>query len=338
MMGQQQHHPRPDIDAEAATWVIRLGGAPLDHATRRQFDQWLAADPAHRDAFDAAQAVWGALGPAPAAARTTMTGAAPRRHRQRSLMAMAAAAAVMLAVGLGTGGADVWLAPDPWRMLTADHRSTSDGPASVTLADGSRVVLDASSAIAVDDSDTQRRVTLLAGRAYFDVAPSAVAGGRSFVVAAGTGTIRAIGTGFVADMTLPGRVTVTVTEHAVEVTTTPAADGAGSGTAATAGLAAGQSLVYDDHGRIGQVVAADVSRAMAWRQGRLVFDRQPLSEVVAVLQRHQHGRIMILNDDLAARRVSGVFHGDDPEAALRAITDELGATRRTVPPFLTLLY
>ena len=50
---------------------------------------------------------------------------------------------------------------------------------------------------------------------------------------------------------------------------------------------------------------ADMEQAMGWREGVLVFRDMPLSEAVAEINRYRPGRIMVLDDALAARRVSG---------------------------------
>ena len=52
---------------------------------------------------------------------------------------------------------------------------------------------------------------------------------------------------------------------------------------------------------------ADMEQAMGWREGVLVFRDMPLSEAVAEINRYRPGRIMVLDDALAARRVSGAF-------------------------------
>ncbi len=72
--------------------------------------------------------------------------------------------------------------------------------------------------------------------------------------------------------------------------------------------------------------------------GRLVFDRMPLSEVVAEIDRYRRGRTIILDARLAGRRVSGVFLATDIHSALSLIAGELGARIATIPPFVTLLY
>ncbi len=122
-------------------------------------------------------------------------------------------------------------------------------------------------------------------------------------------------------------MTVTVTEHQVAV----AASGA------VAVLSPGQSVHYAGNG-LGETLAADIRRATAWRDGRLIFDRVPLAEVVAELNRYRRGRVVIAGPDLAARTVSGVFDTARLDGALASIARELGVRERSVPPFLTVLY
>ena len=50
-----------DIERAAAEWVVRLGGQPLGSAERAKFDAWLAANAAHRAAFERANKAWSDL-------------------------------------------------------------------------------------------------------------------------------------------------------------------------------------------------------------------------------------------------------------------------------------
>ena len=63
----------------------------------------------------------------------------------------------------------------------------------VTLADGSQVNLSGGSAIGVDITSEERRVRLLSGEAFFDVAHDAA---RPFTVEAGEARIVVLGTAF----------------------------------------------------------------------------------------------------------------------------------------------
>ena len=71
---------------------------------------------------------------------------------------------LVLAVVLGW-----WQAPQAWLYLEADYHTGKGELRTVHLADGSTVELDASSAIGLDFTNSQRRVHLLAGSAVFDL-------------------------------------------------------------------------------------------------------------------------------------------------------------------------
>ncbi|MGI0902782.1 FecR family protein, partial [Pseudomonas aeruginosa] len=71
--------------------------------------------------------------------------------------------------------------------------------------------------------------------------------------------------------------------------------------------------------------------------GLLVFDEQPLGEVVARLNHYRPGHLLVAPGALAQRRVSGVFRVADLEASLQSISDELGV-RSLGLAGVTLLY
>ncbi len=323
---------RNEIEAIAAAWVVRLGGSTLPGEDRRALEGWLAESPAHAAAFDQARAVWTELGmlkASPGALLWDAAAVAVPRRRVKTGLARAAAAAVLLAV---FGGAAAFWTGDPLLALTADDRTAPGEIRSVTLADGSTVELGADSALRVRFTAQERRVELLAGEAYFTVAPMQGAETRPFVVAAMNGTARALGTQFMVERG-GGQAQVTVAEHQVQVSA-QAADEAQRSVV----LSPGQTVRYDPAGGIGTVSRVDLGQATAWRQGRLVFDKVPLAAVVAELNRYRRGRIVLAATGLADRRVSGVFETSDLSGALSAITRELGVRSVALPPFVTVLY
>ncbi len=326
---------RDDIEGRAAEWVIRLGGDPLTPEERRTLDRWLTEHPDHRAAFDFACSTWSglaALRPAPGALAADIV--SPLSHRSRArvwMRAGALAASILIAIGLGVR----WLG-DPLTMLVADYRTAPAEMRTVTLPDGSRMDLGPASAVALRFNDQERRVELLAGVIHVDVAPMAGSEDRPFVVEAAGGTVTALGTRFVVDRT-PDAIEVTVTEHRGEVAATPAGEGSAWGAGETVVLSPGQSVRYGDAG-FGAIADVNPEHATAWRRGRLVFDRAPLAEVAAELNRYRHGRIVIADAALGERRVSGVFEAARLDEALASIARELGAHVADVPPFVTLLY
>ncbi|MTH66711.1 FecR family protein [Paracoccus shanxieyensis] len=312
MGGQSRKSAPSKIQAEASAWVIRMADPDLTEATKASFHEWCDAAPPHRAAFEQAERAWGQLG--------LMRPQDLRPHRRPGRIAMLALAA----------GASLWFWQDDLRIrLKADHIAAIGQNLVVTLPDGSRAEMSSGAALAEDFDVDQRLVRLLQGRAYFTAAPATQQSGRPFVVQAGGVRVTALGTQFSVD--LHGEeVDVLVTEHSVRVA--PVA-----GPAKPVVLSRGMGVEARPDA-IPQPVARDVDFANAWRSGELVFDDRPLAEVVAELNRYRHGRIILHGKDLAARRVSGVFHTNDITHAVDRIADELGLRHRSVPPLLTVIY
>src|SRR3984893_17167442 len=117
--------------------------------------------------------------PSPAAGR-----AKPLGLRQRKL-ALSAAAALLLAVG-----GSLYLAFDP---NGESYATPAGGLASVPMPDGSHVTLNTDSQIRIALTDTERRVELGHGEAFFEVSKDPK---RPFVVRAGDKRVIAVGTKF----------------------------------------------------------------------------------------------------------------------------------------------
>ncbi|WP_265533646.1 FecR family protein [Pseudomonas saponiphila] len=307
--------PTPAQEQAALAWLSLLHDQPSsgDQAT---FSQWLQADPAHIEAYAQAQVLW-ELSEQPARTLAdedafALQGllrsmdAAKGRARRRWSAGLAMAASLVLAVALGTG----WQ-PGRWvDDLGADYVSAPGQVRTVTLADQSQVTLDADSAIAVDFSGGERHVQLRRGAGFFSVSHT----GAPFVVAAGEGETRVLGTQFEVRLQ-PAGAQVTVLSGRVAVT---AAQGA-----AQQVLGAGQQVAYG-HAVATPLHGVDSEAQLAWRQGWLNYYHAPLGEVVADLRRYFPGRIVLLNDELAARRVSGSFSSKDPQAVLDSLQAVLG--------------
>lgn len=200
------------------------------------------------------------------------------------------------------------LMADPaWQVRT--YQTAVGERRQVTLADGSRVLLDAGTRLQVRCHLRSRQVLLAQGHARFDVQRSAW---RRFQVDAGPVRIRNYGTVF--DVDRQGDLSeITLWRGAVGVTV----EGAG----AEQRLKPGQRLLAQP-GSLSPPEAVDPDRA-DWTTGRLQFDRMPLAEVLRTLQRY-HDRPIVLDDPaLGALPVSGVFDADRAETAVALLPEIL---------------
>ncbi|MGU1103528.1 FecR family protein [Pseudomonas aeruginosa] len=334
------------IRQQAAEWAIRLDGGDLDRSRREALDGWLAADPRHPAALALAQRTWKQLGSLaePRTMVQTPVANAPRRAggRRKGWRGWAAAAAVLLALG------SAWNERDAGVSWLADHATGKGEVRILRLVDGSEVELDAQSAIDVAYDSRERRVRLLEGSAIFRAAPRAGRETRPFVVESAGGSTRALGTRFLVSRNEDGSVQVGVLEHRVAV----ALAHPRTGTVGRRELGEGESLRYSAEGggggggerrryRAAGGVEAPLGGRLddltSWRRGLLVFDEQPLGEVVARLNRYRPGHLLVAPGALAQRRVSGVFRVADLEPSLQSISDELGV-RSLGLAGVTLLY
>lgn len=306
----------PEQHAAALNWLSLLHDEPTADDQAR-FSRWLQADPAHAEAYAQAQVLW-KLSEEPAArlaaedavALDALLKAMDDAPRQRGLprwsAALAMAACLVLMVGVGLG----WK-PQRWvDDFGADYVSAPGQVRTVTLADQSQVTLDADSAIAVHFSHGERHVELRRGAAFFQVTHT----GEPFVVEGGQGETRVLGTQFEVRLQ-PVGAQVTVLSGRVGVK-------AGAQLPQQI-LTAGQRVDYDLT-RTSEPRAVDSENQLAWRQGWLNYYRTPLADVISDLSRYYPGRIVVLNDELAAKTVSGSFPSKDPQAVLAALKSVIG--------------
>ncbi len=102
-------------------------------------------------------------------------------------------------------------------------------------------------------------------------------------------------------------------------------------------LKEGSGLTYGpDHG-IGPAADVNLSDAMAWTEGVLVFKDAPLAEVVAEIGRYYRGYVRVTGD-AQTLRVSGVFHIDDPVASLDQLQRSLGLRSTRVMGRIIFIY
>lgn len=188
----------------------------------------------------------------------------------------------------------------------------------VMLNDGSVVQLEPETLLRVKFVDHERRVSMERGRALFRVAKDAQ---RPFLVSTDHTSVRAVGTAFGVENGGRG-VIVTVAEGKVAVARSRDDGEASSQEPATSAdvlLTAGQQITVQTSGAVETVRAVDTARALAWAEGQLVFENDTLAHVVTEFNRYNRTQLHISDQQLAGRRVSGVFEATDTETLLAFI-------------------
>lgn len=316
------------VRAAARAWFVIL----LDKPTAKQqaeFDLWLQSDPKHYEAYRMVEANWHAtenagqrLAANDAEQLAVYLNAMDQTKKQKKTFKALSVLSLVLVAMLG--GA-IWLErPSLLQDMVADYTTLKAERRTIIMADGSKILLDADSALADEYTHDERRVKLLRGAAYFDVVPSDI----PFIVAAADAEVRVLGTGF--DVRLDeGGASVTLEHGRVAVTSDQQAD-------ATI-LEPGQQVRLNAGGTIGAVQPVELADALAWRDGRYIFYRARLADVVDEIARYRNGRILITSSALGDELVTGSFSLSDTDAALAALQSSVGFQINTIGNRLTIL-
>jgi transmembrane sensor len=318
---------------EAEAWFSRL--LAEDRGDREDFERWLHAMPAHAAAWDKTQALWERMGtfvqdetlsdyarealePDAEAGRDHVAAddrvvpMFPRRQRparRRFRFAYAAAAAIVV-VAIATVTIVFGLqASSPKLYVTDDHGSE------INLADGSHVHMDIHTRLQARFGWWHRNVSLLQGRAVFDV----VHDGRPFVVHVGADRVTVLGTRFQVDRS-PDSDSVIVTLMRGSVAVELAKNDA------QVQLQPGQQMSWQ--ASTGRWNRRDVDTAIAtsWTRGFLVFNATPLAQAIKEIDRYSTRKLRLADPSLGNLQLSGSFRLGDAAATANALPYVLPVT------------
>lgn len=297
---------------QALDLIIRLQNDPASPVTRELIRRWRARGPDYEAAWAEAAEIHGMAGKVLVDQRAAEDSAISRRG------VLLGGAALALAAGTGA-----MVGPGLLLRARADHITSTAELRRVPLADGSIATLGPDSAIRAAFTPQRRDTELLAGMAFFEVAPDPA---RPFRVAVDGFEATALGTAFEVSRDA-GYVTVSVDSGVVQASTP-----ANSET-----LAAGDWLTLEEATNGVERGARDPGQVAAWRDGVIVADREAVASVVARIARWQAGRVVIADQTLGAQRISGVFDLGNPISALRAVIQPHGGRVRQFSPWLTVI-
>ena len=319
------------INRQACAWVAKLQGQPSAEDLQR-FHHWMSQSPAHRQEMHAVATLWGELDIltelAPvyspmqilrgALSRALDSLLAPFKNPRQYGPLLGASACVLVALL----ALPLMLNPGSYSTDIGEQRL-------VTLNDGSTVLLNTNSQISIDYSPEGRNIQLQRGQAHFEVMPDP---SRPFKVTAGQGLVRAVGTAFSVYLQTE-MVEVTVTEGVIELSAAPAEQTplASSEPQANNPLSlvqAGQHARFDQTSAaidsVETIASADIQQRLAWHQGLVRFEGDPLEQVVAEISRYTELEILILDPSISQLRIGGFFKVGETDKMLQALETSFG--------------
>ena len=310
-------HTPLTIEAQAADWLALGRSGQMTGDDLRRLEAWLAADPAHGEAYRTMQETWRVFGEVeddPAVLEVREWALRSYNHAARARIAAAVAAGAVLAGGWASWWA-MTPAPLPQEVVAAateapeqEFRTGVGQTTTATLFDGSVVTLDTNSVLTASEVAGIRLVELKKGRAFFKVAKDKT---RPFKVLAAGRTVTATGTAFSvrADRAL---YQVTLVEGSVTVESPRGRFLPGK----AADLKPGYSLTAGETNGW-EVARVDVAADTSCRAGRLTFQDKPLDEAAAEMNRYSKRKVVVA-PEIADTPILGVFPAGDVEAFARA--------------------
>lgn len=308
------------IADEAARWVVLIDSELFDAAAAVRFKRWIARSDTHRPAFQLASRAWGELDglqklkayPDIVALLEAGAGAMPNQGSEASARDRRA---LLLGAGVAVVGFSLvgYVAVNP---AAAETFETGVGEQrEIILADGTRVLLNASSQLEARIRDDRREARLLAGEALFMIAES---GAGVFSIATPSGEIEAAG-GEILVKLLPEGVRVALLSDGARASrrtwigqTSPVAAGVNS-----------EIVIGREDVAVDASTAEQLARRTLWREGMLAFDNTPLSEAVADVTRQSGVRFALADPALADLRIGGLVRADDLDAFLELLRNNL---------------
>ncbi|MEO7598209.1 MAG: FecR domain-containing protein [Opitutus sp.] len=302
-------------DETAALWAARLEGAELSAVDRTSLSTWLAAHPSHRRLLstycqfsaDLEQPLLALV----ESGAIVIPAAQQPRHRVSKWKLFAGSA---LLASAGAIAVAVWVAQPRTEF---NHIATPLAQRqSVTLSDGTRVDLNAHTSLQVALSQSERRVKLISGEAFFAVQKDPA---RPFVIETPGGSVWVTGTTFDVRSADTSSLEVTVVEGSVQVR--PGDSRTRSSPPIL--LGAGDKLSSSPKGvSVKSLSAAAVDNTIAWRKGEIVFKGVPLRDALARYARY-HGRSIVTTDAAGDLQLGGRYSLDDFNGFLVSVEEAL---------------
>jgi transmembrane sensor len=285
----QSHKSAEEAENIAAAWLARGEFTTLSGDEQVKLDAWLAEAWQHRTAYWRLKVVWDETYRFAALRRTAREEVAEKPRRKTSSyikIATIAAIAIVLAAGAA--------------LLRFDNQEQTistalGGRKVIELAGGSRAELNTSTIIRVAAGG--RNVRLDKGEAYFQIRHDA---NRPFVITAAGYRIIDLGTTFVV-LNEPGRLKIALLEGRAQL---EAADGNSQATTLSPGDVA---VAADGAVSVTREAPREISKALGWRRGVLIFEHTSLADAMAQFNRYNAAQLVIADSDTAKLTVDGTF-------------------------------
>jgi transmembrane sensor len=220
------------------------------------------------------------------------------------------AVAALTVIGV-IGAIFLWQPAEPQGR---EFATSVGGHETIRMADGTLIELNTDTTAHVLDRGDLRKVTLNKGEAYFQVVHNKA---KPFVVVVGNRKIVDLGTKFLVRQDA-AKIQVSVFEGLVRFEP-------GQSHSKPVALSAGETLVASAKSfHIAKATSPEVTEALGWRRGLLVFYRKPLADAATEFNRYNSQQIVVVGNDLGHMPVTGTLSATDPDQFIRMAKNLFG--------------
>lgn len=299
---------------QAVHWFTLMNDPALASRYQNEFNVWYAKSETNRKAYKDIVVLWDKSGFTDSAieygsAEVSQQASKTSGKRVKSLFSatLALAASVVIAILLQVSFTDQssFNPVDPVTYITAVAETKQ-----VTLADGSRLTMGPGSEVTFAHTNQLRSVTLVAGRAFFDVMKNPDS---PFVVVNGKNTVEVTGTEFEVSH-FQGQTRVSVVEGSVRVSGQDA-------TGYTLNLKAGERVSAAYSGEdVSAITTFNKRDALSWMENKLVFGNTPMDEFFVRIQPYVSDTIVANDERIAQLSINTIVKTDNVESVLESLS------------------
>lgn len=221
------------------------------------------------------------------------------RRRLSAWLRYGAAACVLAVAAVSVGVILLGDHTKPVQEMTAAIPAGSRS--TLTLPDGTKVQLNSASELSFDFDTDEARTVRLRGEAYFDVTKDK---DRPFRVMVSDIAVEVHGTSFNINAYNPNSIETSLVSGSVSL-------GGPGLKGRTYQMSPGEKAVYNRAQGSITIAPTDVASSTAWLNGVMVFDKMPLREVIASIERSYGVEIELRRMELAGDTMTGSFRSED---------------------------
>ena len=181
----------------------------------------------------------------------------------------------------------------------------------VSLPDGTNVKLNSATTIVYHTDTKNQRMVDLSGEAFFDVAHNP---DKPFRVAVNGLQIEVLGTTFNINTHKDGIVETYLSTGRIRLS--------GDDLKKVYYLNPGQKAIYNENSHQLQIVKTDDHVETGWQDNYLIFEKEPLHNVIAQIERWYGVKIQLNNTVIASDRMSGSFRNETLENVIKSISKQ----------------